>query len=75
MNFVGINCGTSPEAAYEALSLASVMDARTPDRIAIPRLPCSTSQLFILMGNAGIHTAAQEREGHVIRCSHIQFQK
>lgn len=61
MNFVGINCGMSPEAAYEALSLASVMDARTPDRIAIPRLTCHTSQSFILMGNGGIHTAAQER--------------
>lgn len=61
MNFVGIDCGISPEAAYEALSLASVMDARTPGRIAIPRLPCHTSQLFVLMGNGGIHTAAQER--------------
>lgn len=75
MNFVGINCGTSPEAAYDASSLASVMDARTPERIAIPRFPCDASQLLISMGIAGIHTAAQEREGHVVRCSHIQFRR
>ena len=26
------------------------------------------------MGNSGIHTAAQEREGHVVQSSHVEFQ-
>lgn len=66
MNFVGANSGTSPEAAYEALSLASVREARIPDRIAIPRLPYNTSQLLIFMLDDAVVPHTQPRKARVI---------
>lgn len=44
MNLVGVNFGTSPDAAISVLLLTSEREAKMPERIASPRLPGDNCQ-------------------------------
>ena len=74
MNLVGVNFGTSSDAATAALLLASEREAKMPERIASPRFPgdVSVSKTPCLFGEPSMqsHTATQEGKGHLLRCRH-----